>query len=249
MNMHMRMYAYGPTRRAAAVPTPTFHAGTEVFSGAMNSGVMYLNATTLGRELPAMLGYAVERRFRFLALDQTWLAEWFAPDLPAHKARRASSPGWQAGRRRVLPPSPRTPTLYLCRRSPRSPGVHLAPFAICVARALGEAGSSARHASSISTSTLRTDHAGAGRRRVQRARLRPPRAAQGRPPPRGPRRRATAHLALARVQASGRGVLAGGDAARQLAGPRVARHQGAVPPRALPVEAGPRKRLPLLWAD
>ena len=249
MNMHMRMYTYGPTRRAAAVPTPTFHAGTEVFSGAMNSGVMYLNATTLGRELPAMLGYAVERRFRFLALDQTWLAEWFAPDLPAHKARRASSPGWQAGCRRVLPPSPRTPTLYLCRRSPRSPGVHLAPFAICVARALGEAGSSARHASSISASTLRTDHAGAGRRRVQRARLRPPRAAQGRPRPRGPRRRATAHLALARVQAAGRGVLAGGDAARQLAGPRVARHQGAVPPRALPVEAGPRKRLPLLWAD
>ena len=44
-------------------------------------------------------------------------------------------------------------------------------------------------------------------------------------------------------------MLAGGDAARQLAGPRVARHQGAVPPRALPVEAGPRKRLPLLWAD
>ena len=243
------MCTYGPTRRAAAVPTPTFHAGTEVFSGAMNSGVMYLNATALGRELPAMLGYAVERRFRFLALDQTWLAEWFAPDLPAHKARRASSPGWQAGCRRVLPPSPRTPTLYLCRRSPRSPGVHLAPFAICVARALGEAGSSARHASSISASTLRTDHAGAGRRRVQRARLRPPRAAQGRPRPRGPRRRATAHLALARVQAAGRGVLAGGDAARQLAGPRVARHQGAVPPRALPVEAGPRKRLPLLWAD
>lgn len=49
--MNMCMYTHGPTRRAAAVPTPTFHAGTEVFSGAMNSGVMYLNATTLGREL------------------------------------------------------------------------------------------------------------------------------------------------------------------------------------------------------
>lgn len=129
MNMHMRMYTYGPTRRAAAVPTPTFHAGTEVFSGAMNSGVMYLNATTLGRELPAMLGYAVERRFRFLALDQTWLAEWFAPDLPAHKARRASSPGWQAGRRRVLPPHPVPPhctcagarPAALACTSPRSP--------------------------------------------------------------------------------------------------------------------------------
>ena len=122
------MYTHGPTRRAAAVPTPTFHAGTEVFSGAMNSGVMYLNATTLGHELPAMLRYAVERRFRFLALDQTWLADWFAPDLPEHKTRRASSPGWQAGRRRVLPHSPSAATLYLCRRSPRSPGVHFAPL-------------------------------------------------------------------------------------------------------------------------
>ena len=63
----------------------------------MNSGVMLLNASTLGRELPAMLRYAVERRFRFLALDQTWLAEWFAPELPAHKPRRAASPG-SAGR-------------------------------------------------------------------------------------------------------------------------------------------------------
>ena len=44
-------------------------------------------------------------------------------------------------------------------------------------------------------------------------------------------------------------MLARGDAAGQLARPRLAKHQGAVPPRALPVEAGPRKRLPLLWAD
>lgn len=80
----MHTCAHAPTRRAAAAPTPTFYAGTEVFSGGMNSGVMLLNASTLGRELPAMLRYAVERRFRFLALDQTWLAEWFAPELPAH---------------------------------------------------------------------------------------------------------------------------------------------------------------------
>eukprot|EP00964_Phaeocystis_antarctica_P029300 scaffold16504_cov72-Phaeocystis_antarctica.AAC.3 len=199
-----------------------------------------------------MLRYAVERRFRFLALDQTWLADWFAPDLPAHKSRRASSPGWQAGCRRTAP-SPAT--LTPCRHTVPVPALAPQPwraprpFATCVARALGEPGSSARHASCIRANILCTDDAGARRRRVQRARLRPPRAAQGRPPPRGPCRRAAAHLALARVQAAGRGLLAGGDAARQLARPRLARHQGAVPPRALPVEAGPRKRLPLLWAD
>ena len=61
-----------------------------------------------------MLRYAVERRFRFLALDQTWLADWFASDLPAHKSRRASPPGWQAGCRRTAP-SPGT--LTPCRHT------------------------------------------------------------------------------------------------------------------------------------
>ena len=89
--------------------TPTFHVGTEVFSATMNSGVMYLNASTLARELPAMLRYAVERRFRFLALDQSWLAEWFAPNLAAHKPRRADSPGWQVDRSCPAPPPHRVP--------------------------------------------------------------------------------------------------------------------------------------------
>jgi len=92
----------------------------------MNSGVMLLNASTLGRELPAMLRYAVERRFRFLALDQTWLAEWFAPELPAHKPRRAASPGWQVPPR-PAPPPPAPPHCTRGWRSPLCPGVHLAP--------------------------------------------------------------------------------------------------------------------------
>ena len=86
-------------RRAAAAALPTFYAGTEVFSSAMNSGVMYLNTTTLGRELPAMLRYAVARRFRFLALDQTWLAEWYASEQTLRskrKGKRSASPGWRS---------------------------------------------------------------------------------------------------------------------------------------------------------
>ena len=58
----------------------------------MNSGVMYLNATALGLELPSMLTYAVGRRFRFLTLDQSWLAEWFAVGLPASKVRFHEAP-------------------------------------------------------------------------------------------------------------------------------------------------------------
>ena len=85
-------------RATRALPLPTFAAGSEVFSAAMNSGVMLINATTLRAELPAMLRYATKRSFRFLTLDQTWLAEWFAAaaDLAAKgKPPRAATPGWR----------------------------------------------------------------------------------------------------------------------------------------------------------
>ena len=61
---------------------PTFAAGTEPWDPnpiALNSGVMLVNASAMRAELPWMLQYANERKFRFFLVDQTWLIEWFLP--------------------------------------------------------------------------------------------------------------------------------------------------------------------------
>ena len=51
----------------------TFAAGIEFFSEALNSGVVYLNVTTMLAERGRMLEYAVDKRFKFLVADQSWL--------------------------------------------------------------------------------------------------------------------------------------------------------------------------------
>ena len=45
-------------------PPRTFSAGTEVFSPSMNSGVMVMNVSAFIDEWPAMISYAIDRKFR-----------------------------------------------------------------------------------------------------------------------------------------------------------------------------------------
>ena len=61
-------------------PLPTFAAGTEVFSPSLNSGVIYGNVSTMVSQWPAMLQYAIKRRFKFTVADQSWMQQWFRKD-------------------------------------------------------------------------------------------------------------------------------------------------------------------------
>ena len=61
----------------AALPLPTFAAGTEVFSPALNTGVMLINASAWLLHYAAMMEYGQRRRFRFLSYDQTWVQQYF----------------------------------------------------------------------------------------------------------------------------------------------------------------------------
>ena len=52
-------------------PLPTFAGGNEILSGrdvrlALNSGVLYLNVSSMVHEWPGLLEYAVARNFKFL---------------------------------------------------------------------------------------------------------------------------------------------------------------------------------------
>jgi hypothetical protein len=78
-----------PTLAAAALPT--FAAGTEVFSPALNTGVMLINATAWVAHYDAMMAFGQQRRFRFLSYDQTWVHEYF---LQAARNTGSSQPAW-----------------------------------------------------------------------------------------------------------------------------------------------------------
>jgi len=102
-------------RATRAAPLPTFAAGSEVFSAAMNSGVMLINATAL-------------RTPHTLELTPTLrLQQPTGPALP----RAASSAAHSAPRARTPPPSlppslpPRTPTYactpHACTREQQAP--------------------------------------------------------------------------------------------------------------------------------
>jgi len=74
-------------------PLRNFAAGTEYFSASMNSGVMLMNTSAFIREWPGMLSYAVSRKFRFLAADQSWIHEYFTE---RRGSPIAAEPGWEA---------------------------------------------------------------------------------------------------------------------------------------------------------
>jgi hypothetical protein len=56
---------------------PTFAAGTEFFSSSLNSGVIYGNVSTMVREWPRMLQFAIRKRFKFQVADQSWMQQFF----------------------------------------------------------------------------------------------------------------------------------------------------------------------------
>ena len=64
--------------RLAAIALPTFAAGTEVFSPALNSGVMLINATAWALHYRAMIEHGIRKNFRFLSYDQTWVHQYFS---------------------------------------------------------------------------------------------------------------------------------------------------------------------------
>lgn len=74
----------------SAMDLPTFAAGTEVFSPALNTGVMLINATAWAAHYDAMIRYGLERNFRFLSYDQTWVHEYFT----RFAKRNGQSRGW-----------------------------------------------------------------------------------------------------------------------------------------------------------
>lgn len=71
---------------------PTFAAGTEVFSPALNSGVMLINVSAWAVHHSAMVEYGQRRNFRFLSYDQTWVQEYFSKAA----LRAGLSRGWAA---------------------------------------------------------------------------------------------------------------------------------------------------------
>ena len=62
----------------ASIPLPTFAAGTEVFSPALNTGVMLINATAWAHHYNGLIAYGKRKNFRFLSYDQTWVHEYFS---------------------------------------------------------------------------------------------------------------------------------------------------------------------------
>ena len=80
-------YAY-----LSSVPLATFAAGTEVFSPALNTGVMLINATAWSGHYADMVAYGQSRDFKFLSYDQTWVQEYFSK----YAAARGLGRGWTA---------------------------------------------------------------------------------------------------------------------------------------------------------
>ena len=82
----------------ARTPVRNFAAGTETFSPALNCGVLWLNVSAFGAEVPRLLDYAEAKGFDFLTSDQALIQQWFAartPDWRQRKvANRAAAPGW-----------------------------------------------------------------------------------------------------------------------------------------------------------
>lgn len=78
--------------RLSTMPLPTFAAGTEVFSPALNSGVMLVNATAWAQHYPAMVAHGQSRDFKFLSYDQTWVHEYFTKYASAQQLARP----WEA---------------------------------------------------------------------------------------------------------------------------------------------------------
>ena len=70
---------------------PTFAAGTEVFSPALNSGVMLINASAWAVHYERMMAYGQQRNFRFLSFDQTWVQEYFTQTA----SRAGKLRGWE----------------------------------------------------------------------------------------------------------------------------------------------------------
>ena len=64
----------------SSLALPTFAAGTEVFSPALNSGVMLINATAWLQHHAAMVAYGEQKEFKFLSYDQTWVHDYFSMD-------------------------------------------------------------------------------------------------------------------------------------------------------------------------
>ena len=55
--------------RAPGTPVRNFAAGTETFSPALNCGVLWLNVSAFGAEVPRLLDYAEAKGFDFLTSD------------------------------------------------------------------------------------------------------------------------------------------------------------------------------------
>lgn len=84
----------------------TFAAGTEMFNhNPLNAGVLLMNISAMRAELPAMIAYAVSRKFNFFVADQSWLQEWFSPEAyvqaAAHKIGSHPRPPHRLGWHRL----------------------------------------------------------------------------------------------------------------------------------------------------
>ena len=105
----------------------TFAAGIEFFSTSLNSGVVYFNVSTLVAEQPRMLQYAIDKKFNFLVADQSWLQEWFDPDLG--KGQRAKLTSWTRLDESIFNARPRAPmawTSTATRQATLDPATYLA---------------------------------------------------------------------------------------------------------------------------
>ena len=83
---------------ARSTPVRNFAAGTETFSPALNCGVLWLNVSAFGAEVPRLLDYAEAKGFDFLTSDQALIQQWFMAHTPDWRKKvvksRAADPGW-----------------------------------------------------------------------------------------------------------------------------------------------------------
>ena len=56
----------------------TFAAGTELFSPSLNTGVMFINTTTFLYHHKSLVSFGIQKNFRFVSYDQTWIQQYFS---------------------------------------------------------------------------------------------------------------------------------------------------------------------------
>ena len=79
--------------------------GTEAFSTSLNSGIMFINMTTMRKEWPGMLTHAVRKQFKFTMAEQAWMkleGERDSPQPISHSLKNTKVPRGRTAAQHIL---------------------------------------------------------------------------------------------------------------------------------------------------